>query len=74
VKYVGMNPRPTVHDLRHSWKTNAMRRPRHPAIADAIVSHGNKNKDVKNLDISSETNLLDAIDLMKWIPERRTSG
>jgi len=51
-----------------------MRRPRHPAIADAIVSHGNKNKDVKNLDISSETNLLDAIDLMKWIPERRTSG
>jgi integrase len=67
VKAVGIDPGPTVHDLRHCWKTNAMRSRVHPAIADAIVGHGNKKKDVKNLYISiNDADLLDAIDRMKW--------
>ncbi len=67
VTIMGIDPRPTVHDLRHCWKTNAMRSRVHPAIADAIVGHGNKKKDVKNLYISiSDVDLLDAIDRMRW--------
>jgi len=39
----------------------------HPAIADAIVGHGDRKKDIKSLYISiSDTDLLDAIDRMKW--------
>jgi integrase len=67
VKVAGIEPGPTVHDLRRCWKTNAMRSRVHPAIADAIVGHGDRKKDVKSRYISiSDANLLDAIDLMKW--------
>jgi integrase len=40
---------PRIHDLRHCWKTNAMRSGLHPLIADAIVGHGDRKKDVKSL-------------------------
>jgi len=37
----------------------------HPVIADMIVGHGNRKKDVQSLYISiSEADLLDAIDRM----------
>ena len=67
VKAVGIDPRPTVHDLRHCWKTNAMRSRIHPAIADAIVGHGDRKKDVRSLYLSiSDADLLDAIDRMSF--------
>ncbi len=67
VKAIGIAPRPTVHDLRHCWKTNAMRSRVHPAIADAIVGHGDRKKDVRSLYLSiSEADLLEAIDRMRW--------
>lgn len=67
VKAVGIDPRPTVHDLRHCWKTNAMRSRVHPAIADAIVGHGDRKKDVRSLYLSiSDADLLDAVDRMVY--------
>jgi hypothetical protein len=35
-----------IRDLRHCWKTNTMRSGLHPLIADAIVGHGDRKKDV----------------------------
>ncbi len=55
--------RPTIHDLRHCWKTNAMRSGVHPLIADAIVGHGDRKKSVESLYLSiSDADLLGAID------------
>jgi integrase len=79
VKACGFDPRPTVHDLRHTWKTNAMRSGVHPAIADMIVGHGNRKKDIQSLYLSvSDADLLEAIDKMTfdhgetkiWVMER----
>ncbi len=59
--------RPTIHDLRHCWKTNAMRSGVHPLIADAIVGHGDRKKTVQSLYLSiSDADLLNAIDRMKF--------
>jgi hypothetical protein len=44
-----LDPMPRIHDLRHCWKTNAMRSGLHPFIADAIVGYGDRKKDVKSL-------------------------
>jgi integrase len=74
-----INQRPTVHDLRHTWKTNAVRSGVHPAIADMIVGHGNRKKDIQSLYLSvSDADLLAAIDAMQfdqgeteiWVTER----
>jgi hypothetical protein len=74
-----INPRPTAHYIRHCWKTNAMRSGVHPAIADMIVGHGNRKKDIQILYLSvSDADLLEAIDNMTfdhgpteiWAPER----
>jgi integrase len=67
VKAVGIDPRPTVHDLRHCWKTNAMRSGVHPVIADMIVGHGNRKKDVQSLYLTvSDADLVAAIDRMRF--------
>ena len=80
---VGIDPRPTVHDLRHCWKTNAMCSGVHPAIADMIVGHGDKKKSLQSLYLSiSDQDLLDAIDRMVfdngeteiWVSEREKVG
>jgi len=51
----------------------------HPAIADMIVGHGNRKKDVQSLYLTvSDADLVDAIDRMKfdkgeteiWVTER----
>jgi len=44
-----LEPMTLIHDLRHCWKTNATRSGLHPLIADAIVGHGDRKKDVKSL-------------------------
>jgi integrase len=75
VKTVGIDPRPTVHDLRHCWKTNAMRSGVHPAIADAILGHGDKKKSLESLYLTiSDQDLLDAIDRMKFNGEESENG
>ena len=67
LKSLGLEARPTIHDLRHCWKTNAMRSGVHPLIADAIVGHGDRKKTVQSLYLSiSDADLLGAIDRMKF--------
>ncbi len=39
VTTVGLNPHPTIHDLRHVWKTNAMRSGMDFEIREAILGH-----------------------------------
>jgi hypothetical protein len=64
---VGFDPKPTVHDLRHCWFTNAVRNPVHPHIADAILGHGDKKKSLQNLYLTlSDKDLIRAIDMMKF--------
>ena len=40
VESVGLDPSPTIHDLRHVWKTNAMRSRMDYEIREAIMGHG----------------------------------
>lgn len=75
VKACGIEPRPTVHDLRHCWKTNAMRSGVHPAIADAILGHGDKKKSLQSLYLTiSDQDLLDAVDKMRFDGEEAENG
>ncbi|HTY24023.1 MAG TPA: site-specific integrase [Desulfomonilaceae bacterium] len=67
VESLKFKARPTPHDLRHCWKTNAMRSGVHPLIADAIVGHGDRKKTVESLYLSiSDADLLSAIDRMTF--------
>ncbi len=67
VKAVGFDPKPTVHDLRHCWFTNAVRSKVYPYIADAILGHGDKKKSLQALYLTiSDEDLLAAIDTMKF--------
>ena len=67
VKSLKFEARPTIHDLRHCWKTNAMRSGVHPLVADAIVGHGDRKKTVQSLYLSiSDADLIDAIDRMTF--------
>ncbi len=64
---MGFDPKPTVHDLRHCWFTNAMRSGVPGYIADAILGHGNKKKSLQQLYLNiSDEDLLAAIDMMKF--------
>lgn len=75
VKAVGNAPRPTVHDLRHCWNTNAMRSGVHPAIADMIVARGDKRKSLQILYLTiSDQCLVDAIDRMRFDGEEPGNG
>jgi hypothetical protein len=72
VKAVGIESRPTVHDLRRCWKSNAMRSGVHLARADAILGHGNKKESLQSLYLTiSDRDLLDAIDRTKFRKENR---
>lgn len=56
-----------------------MRSGAHPAIADAILGHGDKKKSLQSLYLTSDQDLHDAIDKMKfdsgdtemWVTERK---
>ena len=58
---VGLQPRPRIHDLRHTWPTNAMRSRLYPLILDSIVGHG----DSLYVSISDE-DLVGEIDRMRF--------
>ncbi len=61
------DPMPRIHDLRHCWKTNAMRSGLHPLIADAIVGHGDRKKDVKSVYLTiSDADLVREIDRLSF--------
>ncbi len=63
---VGFNPRPTVHDLRHCWYTNSVRSDVHPAVADALLGHGDKRKSLQTLYLTlSDDDPIQVIDMMK---------
>ena len=66
-KIVGLDPIPTLHDLRHVWATNAMRSGMDPRISETIMGHALKKKDVKHryLHVSDE-DLVRAINRMKF--------
>jgi hypothetical protein len=58
--------RPTIRDLRHCWKTNAIHSGVHPLIADAIVGHRDRKNTVQSLYLSiSDADRLNAIDRMR---------
>ena len=58
-----LKPEPRIHDLRHCWKTNAMRSGLKDRIADAIiVGHGDRKKDVKSVYLT-----ISAADLVREI-------
>ena len=67
VQGLGFSPKPTVHDLRHCWYTNSVRSGVHPAVADAILGHGDKRKSLQNLYLTlSDDDLIRVIDMMKF--------
>jgi hypothetical protein len=60
-------PMPRIHDLRHCWKSNAMRSRLDADIRDAIVGHGNKKKDSANVYLSiSDKDLVQEIDKLTF--------
>jgi integrase len=64
---VGLQPRPRIHDLRHTWLTNAMRSRLYPLIVDSIVGHGDRRKDVRSLYVTiSDEDLVQEIDRMRF--------
>jgi integrase len=64
---IGLQPRPRIHDLRHTWLTNAMRSRLNPLIVDSIVGHGGRRKDVRSLYVtSSDEDLVSEIDRMRF--------
>ena len=67
VKAVGFDPKPTVHDLCHCWHTNFARTGVHPAIADAILGHGDKKESLRSLYVTiSDDDPVRAIDMMRF--------
>ena len=64
---VGLQRRPRVHDLRHTWLTNAMSSRLYPLIVDSTVGHGDRRKDVRSLYVSiSDEDLVREIDRMRF--------
>jgi hypothetical protein len=56
-----------IHDLRHCWKTNAMRSHLDKDIRDAIVGHGNKKKSPSSVYLSvSDEDLIREIDRLTF--------
>jgi len=67
VTALGFDPKPTVHDLRHCRNTNSVTSGVHPAIADAILGHGDKKKSLQSLYMTiSDDDLVRAIDMMRF--------
>ena len=64
---IELDPIPRIYDLRHCWKTNAMQSGLHPLIADAIVCHRDRKKDVKSLYLSvNDEDLVREIDWLTF--------
>ncbi len=65
--FCGGSDETRTRDLRYVWKTKAMRSGLHPLIADAIVGHGDRKKDVKSVHLTiSDADLLREIDRLTF--------
>jgi integrase len=63
VKAVGLDPAPVFHDLRATWKTNAMRSGMDQEIRERIMGHYNRAKNVnERYGRISDSDLVRAID------------
>jgi integrase len=64
---VGFESAPTVHDLRHTWKTNAMRSGVDPEIRESVMGHWFRGKSVtERYGRISDADLLREIDKMTF--------
>lgn len=67
VRLAGLNPAPRFHDLRHTWKTNAMRSGMDQEIRERILGHWNRAKNVnERYGRISDADLVRAIDGMTF--------
>ena len=67
-KHLGLaDPRPRLHDLRHSWRTNAARSGMDPQIAESILGHWFRGKSVsERYRRISDEELIQAVDHMRF--------
>jgi integrase len=64
---LGFDPLPHLHDVRHTWKTNARRSGMHPEIEKAIMGHSEGRKSVhERYGVISDRELVEAIDAMSF--------
>ncbi len=67
VRLAGLNPEPRFHDLRHTWKTNAMRSGMDQEIRERILGHWNRSRNVnERYGRISDADLVRAIDGMTF--------
>jgi integrase len=67
VNAIGLDPPPTFHGLRHTWKTNARRSGMDPEIREAILGHADKTSTVRErYGAISDEELRKAINLMTF--------
>ena len=66
VKAAGLDPTPTIHDIRHVWKTNAMRSGMDYEIREAIVGHRTGKTMAERYGRISDEDLVKAIDAVTF--------
>ena len=66
VKAAGLKPTPTIHDIRHVWKTNAMRSGMDYEIREAIVGHRTGKTMAERYGRISDKDLVKAINSMTF--------
>jgi len=64
VKAMGISPAPTIRDLRHVWKTNAVRSGMDFEIRETILGHATGIAGAYG--VKSDQDLICAIDAMKF--------
>ena len=67
IKEVGLHPAPVFHDLRATWKTNAMRSGMYQEIRERITGHYNRSRNVnERYGRISDADLVRAIDVVTF--------
>ncbi len=67
LKKMDMDPKPRLHDIRHSWRTNARRSKMDPVIAESILGHWYREKTVnERYGFISDEELVETIDRMTF--------
>lgn len=67
VRLAGLSPAPRFHDLRHTWKTNAMRSGMDQEIRERILGHWNRARNVnERYGRISDDDLVRAMDGMTY--------
>ena len=66
VRAAGLDPAPTIHDIRHVWKTNAMRSGMDYEMREAIVGHRTGTTMAERYGRISDEDLVLAIDAMTF--------